>query len=275
MNTKNKNNRINFILLIFIVLLCICVFGIIYYLFKTQKELEVFKEIKPKKNIIKDMDIRYYIIDGQIVQEKFKDLYLENRDLIGWLTIDDTVIDYPVMQTLQDEQFYLHMDFNKNYSYGGCIFADTSSDIKFPSDNILLYGHHMATGTMFAPLLKYENQDWADKHKYIQFDTLYENSTYEVIAAYRTEIFPEDYSGFIYDTFFNAEDENDFNSYVENIKKLSVIQNDIPIDYGDKLLSLSTCAYHTKNGRFVVVAKKIKTLRISENQPPVEMILSK
>ena len=202
--------------------------------------------------------IRYVDIDGVLVQEKFEELYRENSDFIGWITIEDTEIDYPVMQSMDNEEYYLHRDFDKKYSVPGTLFADTQSDIRKPSDNIIIYGHHMQTGKMFQNITKYEKESFYKEHKYITFDTIEKNGTYEVISAFKTKIYSLDYDGFMYYTFFEASNEEEFNEYIKNCKALC--EYDIPTtaEYGDELITLSTCNYHASNGRFVIVAKKIK-----------------
>ncbi len=267
-------------LVLFIIVAIVCLLGAGYYYFITKQEEDTLTELKPieyesstdTNETEIDEKLDYYMINEQIVQEKFKTLYLRNQDFIGWLCIEDTAIDYPVMQTPDDEQYYIKRDFDGNYSSSGSIFADISSNIQTPSDNILLYGHNMNTGTMFKALLNYENQEWFKKHPYIQFDTLYKDTTYKVIAAFRTKIYTNEYEGFVYYDFFNATNEEDFNNYVSNIKQLSSIQSDESVSYGDELLSLSTCAYHTDNGRFVVVAKKIDEKEIDMLKDPIEVI---
>lgn len=201
--------------------------------------------------------VEYVDVDGVLVQKKFEELYTENHDFIGWLTIDDMVIDYPVMQSMNDEELYLHRDFDKKYSYAGTLFLDTSSDVKAPSDNLIIYGHHMQTGKMFGELESYAKQSFYEEHKYISFDTIYGDGTYEVIAAFYTKIYEKEYTGFKYYQFFDAGNEDEFDSFVSNCKSLTSYEIPATASYGDKLITLSTCAYHTDNGRFVVVAKKI------------------
>ncbi|SEF44135.1 sortase B [Eubacterium ruminantium] len=208
-----------------------------------------------KKLVVKKL---FADVDGVKVQYKFKDIYTENKDFIGWLKIEGTNIDYPVMLTPEDEQYYLRRDFNGDYSIAGTLFVDTSSDVKRPSDNIIIYGHHMKTKTMFRELVDYEDEDFYEKHKYITFDTIYGDNTYEVIAAFKTNIKDKDDTSFKYYNFFWAASEEDFDYYVDNVRYLTNYNIAESAKYGDKLLTLSTCSYHTDNGRFVVVAKKIK-----------------
>jgi sortase B len=201
--------------------------------------------------------IPYVDVDGVSVQKKFVEIYKRNNDFVGWLLIQDTPIDYPVMQSMYDEEYYIHKDFDKEYSTAGTLFVDTESDLLEPSDNIVIYGHNMKTGKMFNCLLDYEDEEFYKEHKYIQFNTIHGNNTYEIIAAFRTKIYAKDYNGFKYYKFFDADNEEEFMNYVNNCKNLTGYDIPTTANYGDKLITLSTCAYHVKDGRFFVVGKRI------------------
>jgi sortase B len=205
--------------------------------------------------------LTYDTIDGVMVQSKFVDIYNANKEFIGWLTIPDTNVDYPVMFTPADEQKYLHLDFDQNYSSSGTLFVAKDADPIRPSDNVLIYGHNMKAGTMFHSLLSYEKEDFYQAHKRFTFDTLADNGTYEVIAAFRTQIDEDNPSLFKYYESFNFTDEKSFNEYVEKAKSLTPYNIDTTAEYGDKLITLSTCAYHTNEGRYVIVAKKVKNAK--------------
>ena len=200
----------------------------------------------------------YVYINGTKVQRKFARIYEKNNDFIGWLTISGTEIDYPVMFTLEDEEYYLHRDFEKNYNGNGTLFIDTASDVEKPSDNMIIYGHNMKNGKMFHDILKYEDEDFYKSHKNIKFDTIYGDGTYEVIAAFRTEIYDKDYTGFKYYAFFNADTPEDFTTFVKECQERTPYTVSTSASFGDKLITLSTCAYHSDEGRFVVVAKKVE-----------------
>ncbi len=251
-----------------------CLAYLISYFWQSKKSEDRFEELKDLivqtekeassegsnasiDESVENLMLDYININGVKVQLKFSELYMLNSDFIGWLSIDGTEIDYPVMQTMEDEEFYIHKDFDKEYSLAGTLFVDTDSNIAEASDNILIYGHNMKTGKMFHDLLKYEDEEFYKEHKYISFDTIYGDATYEVIAAYRTKIYTEDYTGFKYYQFFDAVNAEHFNSFVDNSKALTCYDISATAQYGDSLLTLSTCAYHTDDGRFVVVAKKI------------------
>lgn len=272
--TKSKKRRqkliYNICMILFASIFVGCLIYLISYFWQSKKSEDKVADLKDliietNTESITEEDGSPVIIDavdfvdinGVSVQTKFADIYKLNSDFRGWITISGTDIDYPVMQTMEDEEFYIHKDFDKEYSSAGTLFVDTESSLTEPSDNIVIYGHNMKTGKMFHDLLEYESEDFYKEHKFIRFDTIYENGTYEVIAAYRTEIYPVDYTGFKYYQFFNAANEEEFNNFVENSKALTYYDIPVSAEYGDTLLTLSTCAYHTDEGRFVVVAKKI------------------
>ena len=181
------------------------------------------------------------------ILKKFEKLYEKNSDIAGWLTIDGTTIDYPVMYTPDDNDYYLHLDFDKN-----CRPFDDRTD------NVLIYGHNMKSGIMFRELLQYEDESFYKKHKNIKFDTLYETGTYEVIGAFRSEIYPDDDTEhYHYYEFFNAADKAEFDEYIDFVKSNTSYDSGVTAEYGDELITLSTCASHTEDGRFVVVARRI------------------
>ncbi len=198
------------------------------------------------------------VTDKGTVIGKYVDLYLKNKDLIGWVTVDDTKIDYPVMQTQDDPEFYLHRNFGKEYTDSGTPFLDAASDIFKPTSNFLVYGHHMKNGTMFKDLLKYDDVEFYRKHKNFKFDTIYKGGqgTYRVIAAGYSQIYPEDSDKFKYYQYAGMTTEERFNEYISGVKSLSVYDTGETAEYGDQLVTLSTCAYHTEDGRFFVVGKR-------------------
>ena len=206
----------------------------------------------------KDSEQYFTEIKGRKVYKKYAALYEKNQEFIGWLTLPDTVIDYPVMQTPGDEEKYLHLDFDGNYSSAGTPFADTDSSIEPASDNIIIYGHNMNTKKMFYELTNYDSEEFYKEHKIIIFDTIYGPGRYEVVAAFRTQAYPKETTAvFKYYEFFNAESREDFDAYIESCRALTPYTMDSTAEYGDKLITLSTCAYHSETGRFVVVAKRI------------------
>lgn len=199
------------------------------------------------------------ITDKGVVSEKYAELYLQNNDIIGWIKIPETRINYPVMQTPEDPEYYLHRNFEKEDSDAGTPFMDCFSNIFIPTGNFLIYGHNMSAGTMFHDLLKYSDRKFYEEHKTFQFDTIYSGGqgTYEVIAAGYSQIYPENSGAFKYYMHASITEEKEFTEYVKGVKELSVYETGVGAEKGDQLVTLSTCAYHTENGRFFVVGKRI------------------
>lgn len=187
---------------------------------------------------------------------EYKALYAENSDTAGWLRIDGTGIDNVVMYAPDEIDKYLHTDFYGNYSYRGCLFVDEYCDI-LSSDNLIIYGHNMKDYSMFGSLMYYVSEDFYRQHKLISFDTIYEKQTYEIVAAIKTELVPEGSDGFKYYEYTGSGDEASFSEYVKFIEENKLYDTDAELSPGDKILTLSTCAYHSEDGRFIVVAKKI------------------
>lgn len=186
----------------------------------------------------------------------YQELHNENPDMVGWLQIENTKINYPVMQTSEDNaNFYLYRDFDKNESIRGCIYAWEGCDIFEPSDNITLFGHNMKDGTMFAYLGNYYNKSTWEDNPLIFFDTLTESHVYKIFAVFKTS--GTDDVGFAYHKMVDAADEAAFNEFVSTCKELAFYDTGITPVYGDKLLCLSTCEYTIDNGRFVVAAVRI------------------
>ncbi len=202
-------------------------------------------------------------------------LYAQNSDLIGWIRIEGTKIDYPVMQTPGDSEYYLHRDFNREYSESGTPFLDASSvAVPRPSAdstatldvtwNWLIYGHNMKFGTMFHDLLKYESPEFREKHQTFTFDVYHpetgvtESGEYEIFAVCRARIHTEDSNAFSYYRYAGCTDETTFLEYAEGVRNESIYNTDIMPRFGNQFVTLSTCAYHASEGRFYIVGRRIE-----------------
>ena len=185
----------------------------------------------------------------------YKEIYEMNNHVVGWIKMEGTKMDYPVMQTPDDPNFYLYRDFDKKNSKRGSIYAREVCDINEPSDNITIFGHNMADGSMFACLSNYTSKYAWDNNSLIFFDTLTEYHTYKIFAVFKTSANVG--QGFSYHQFVDAENEAQFNEFVSTCKKLSFYDTGITPVYGDKLICLSTCEYTLDNGRLVVAAVRI------------------
>lgn len=186
---------------------------------------------------------------------EFQELYLLNNDIVGWIRIPGTKIDYPVMQTPDTPDYYLKRNFDRNSSSRGCIYAREVCDVFTPSHNITLYGHRMKDGTMFAQLDKYMDAAFYQDSPYIYFDTRNELRTYQVMAVFRTTA--SEGEGFQYHMFVDAADETEFTQFVSTCKALALYDTGVDAAPGDTFITLSTCEYSQTNGRLVIVAKRV------------------
>lgn len=195
-------------------------------------------------------NIRKLILDDDSKGENYRRLKEQNPDLVGWIRIPRTPVDYPVMWTPDEPEKYLRTDFNGNYSLSGLPFASADCNVSpMPDDkaysNTLIYGHHMQDGSMFAVLTEYEKQDFYEEHRTIEFDRIfddgsYEEYTYEIFSAFKTEIG----KGFEYYRYVDIDNANRLNEYLENIEALRLIASDRTTDDVSELMTLSTCSYH-------------------------------
>ena len=197
-----------------------------------------------------------YSEDKTILPE-LTELYRQNNDLVGWICVEDTNINYPVMQTVDSPNYYLKRGFDKEYSSYGCPYVQEDCDVLKPSDNLVIYGHHMNNGSMFADLEKFKDEDFWQEHKTIAFNTLTEKNEYEILAVFKTVVYTDSPEAFKYYRFTDAQSPEEFETYIEKCKELSLYDTGVSAEYGDKLITLSTCEYSRTNGRLVVVAKKV------------------
>ncbi len=196
---------------------------------------------------------------------EYRELYDYNKAVIGYIYIDGTVFDAPELQTLDDYEYYLHRDIDGRESEPGCIILDADSEIGIgtaedgyleeyePSTIQLVHGHNMRNGTMFGSLLKYADGSYADSHAVIQYDSIYEHRSYEVVCAFYSQIYPEDSGEFKYYTYNQLDTEDEYNVWWSNISDMALYMRDVESGYGDGFIVLSTCAYQVENGRFAVV----------------------
>lgn len=186
---------------------------------------------------------------------EYQELHEMNGDMVGWLSIDDTPVNYPVMQTPNSEDYYLRRNFDRKVNVHGCLYAREECDIDTPSDNVTIYGHHMRDGSMFGSLKYFQKKSYWEEHSTLRFDTLTEHHTYQIFAVFKTTATVDE--GFPYHQFVNAADEAEFNEFIATCKELSFYDTGITPLYGDKIICLSTCEYTQVNGRFVVAAVRI------------------
>lgn len=188
-------------------------------------------------------------------------LYKLNNDVVGFIYIKDTNINNPVLQHKAEKDYYLYRDFYGEEDRHGCIYVREACDVFEPSDNVTIYGHNMADGTMFANLHKFKDEDFFNEHPIVYFDTLYERHTYQVVCIFRTSgTYGVGFPFHLYDDF---KDEAEFKEFLKGIRgkddRVDLINHSgISVSYGDKFICLSTCEeWPIKNGRLVLVAVRI------------------
>lgn len=249
-----KNLKSRLIMFVLLVGLVFSGYKIVDYFYTSYDEKQNFNNVeKLVESEYEDEKIQYN--DFEILK-KYKKVYEKNNDLVGWIKIKDTNIDYPVMQTKDDYSYYLKRNFNKKSSIYGTPFVGEGCGINPNSDNVIIYGHNMKNGTMFADLNKYKDKEFYESHKEVQFDTLTEEGTYKVVYAFVTEVNKKD--SFKYYEKINWNSKNEFNEYVSNLEQRKLYDTGEKIKKKDKLLTLSTCEKVSDNSRMVVVCKKSK-----------------
>ena len=195
---------------------------------------------------------------------KIDALKQENSEVVGWIKIEDTKINYPVMQGV-DNEFYLSHNYKKEKNIEGSIFVDKSYDFSKPSTNLLIYGHRYPGGTVFEDLKKYTDESFYKNHQTIKFTTSNEESEYEIIAVFLSRVYYKNETDvFRYYYFIDAANEEEFNYYINNSKESSLYDTGKTAVYGDALMTLSTCAHYTENGRLAIVAKKVSSVKYKD-----------
>lgn len=249
-----KQSVIFWIVGILTVILCVfSIYKLISYYGENHRDVKAFQELS--QQVGKASQEEQYASEKEQMQAAYGNLYEQNPDFFGWLRIENTSVDYPVMFTPEEPEYYLRRAFDKTYSSSGVPFLDVNC--YEGCGNYLIYGHNMKSGAMFAELLSYKDKSFWQQHPVVVFDTLSEHGEYEVIAAFYSKVYSEDAQGvFRYYNYTDLTDESIFDEYLKNVQSSALYDTGVVADYGDTLLTLSTCAYHTENGRFVVVAKK-------------------
>ena len=225
------------------------------YFWKSKQQAHLYSDLAT----VRKQDTQQETASEPEKQASYRNLYLKNPDMVGWIQIEGTNIDYPVMQTPADPTYYLKHDFEKNYTDYGCPFMQANCDALAPSDNLIIYGHNMKDGSMFADLAKYRSKDFWQTHKTVWFDTELGSSAYEIFAVIHTTVQADDADAFPFYWFVDAASPEEFADYVSACKAQALYDTGISAQYGDKLLTLSTCDNITDNGRWLVIAKRTET----------------
>lgn len=193
--------------------------------------------------------------DEPVVLDKLVELYERNHDMVGYISNGD-FLSYPIMQSIGESDFYLNRDFDRNESVSGSLFIQSNVTLDIESGICMVHGHNMKNDTMFGNLDKYMDKQYLAENPTIQIDTLFEEQTYEVLGVFLQQVYPDDYEGFKFYDYVGDVSEDEFNEYKTGISKLMQSGDVSDMQYGDKIIELSTCYYHVKNGRLVVVCRR-------------------
>ncbi len=263
-----------FMKIITVLLACVMVFSgimIVYETVRAKKEIAEFDQLAELIKPVEDSDYSEETSaesekhnadketneDGEgtkepapIFKRNLEPVFQQNPDCIGWICIENTTVDYPVMFTPDSPQKYLRKSFSGSYSISGTPFLNDNGGLDF--DHLIIYGHNMKNGTMFSDTEGYLQQSYRDEHPIIEFETAEGLKCYEVFAAVCLKSTDKWYS------FTNAEDEADFDSLIADIKGRSLYETGIVPEFDRQILTLSTCYGPKNDDRLVVVAAEVK-----------------
>ncbi len=259
---QEKKRKVTVALLSLLATACLAYVFFYYYQYgRSSVDYENLAQLKEKDDEkAKDNGYKITIVNENKemppILAKYETLYNKNKKLIGWLKIADTNIDYPVMQTSNNE-YYLDHNFDQEYDKNGSLFLDKDCNAAFPNTNMIIYGHHMKSGKMFGNLNYYAKESYYKEHPRILFDTIYEEGIYDIMYVFRSRIYNENEVVFKYYQFFDVNSADEFYSAMDEMARMSLYDTGVTAEYGDKLITLSTCDNSEEDGRFVVVAKKV------------------
>ncbi len=190
--------------------------------------------------------------DETASRPQFSTLLERNPDMAGWLRMEGIDVDLPVMYTPEEQNYYIDKNFDRESQRGGTLFLAVPWSPQ--SNQAIIYGHNMKNGSMFGRLLRYQDAAFGKKNARISFDTLSESGEYELVGAFYGRVYSVDeVGGFRYYDYPDLSDEADFDYFVSQVKKAALYDTGVTPEYGDRLLTLSTCEYSDDNGRFIVV----------------------
>lgn len=259
---REKRRKLLLFVASMVALVSLGYFGVYYFMSsRTTTDYEALAELKNQRTLINAKPQETFsvnLVDQTLppILPEYQLLYEKNKRMIGWLNIGGTKIDYPVMQTV-DNEYYLTHNFNQEKDNNGSLFLDYNCKVYPRSTNMIIYGHHMKSGNMFGNLQKYAKESYGKEHQFITFDTLYEHATYQVMYVFYSKVYDTDELVFKYYQFINANSAKEFDYYMSEMESLSLYDTGVKAKFGDKLLTLSTCDHSQTDGRFAVVAKRI------------------
>lgn len=230
-------------------------YQVISYYVTSHNEAKVYSGLKAQvtaKLPEQQTDLPKYADSGKLYC--YDSLYEENHDLIGWVSIPDTQVDYPVMQTKENEEYYLRRNFHKKSASSGTPFMDQGSAPEDPYSCVIIYGHNMKSGDMFHELEQYTDKTYFETHPTIAFDTLYEQREYQIAAVVEVDL--NDKSHFQYYAHDAFPSSDSYDAFLAQAKEEALYDTGVTGVYGQQMLILSTCSYAVSgdSGRLAVIA---------------------
>ena len=277
MKKVKKQKKINYIILFITIIFITAIIGYFLYEYNLKidndnlkKQMEDEESFQNKVNITIEKEEKQEIENEQENKnenviysskriDKLKELKLKNSDIVGWLEIPNTNISYPVVQGI-DNDYYMRRNYQKKYTIEGSLFLDKNYNWNEPSSNLLIYGHNnRGSSGMFVGLMDYKDESFYKEHNTMRFTTDKDDAIYDIISVFFSRVYyKREEDVFRYYYFINAENKEEFEEYISECKKASIYPIKETAEYGDQLITLSTCEYSQEDGRFVVVARKRK-----------------
>lgn len=197
------------------------------------------------------------------IQDKYKLLYAQNQDFVGWINIPNTSIDMPVYQCSNNE-YYLKHDSYDTYTKYGTLFLDKDNNPVNLTRNTTIYGHNFDNKSIFDELHNYQDPEFFKQSPVIEFNTLYKDYKWKVIAAFHTNGSSEGDNGYLFYYIASEFGNNSFMKFYDELQQRSYIHTGVDVQPTDKVLTLSTCTYFfdrngsLENARFVVIARLVR-----------------
>lgn len=256
-NIKNKNRR-NVVRILHFVLLFCMIGGSVFLGSMAFAELRERKEGNDFYSRLTDgseyrrpLALKSYDAETAPASPKseidFEKLKESCPDAVAWIRINDTVIDYPVVQGT-DNDFYLNHLADRTPNKAGSIMMSFANDAEFRDDITILHGHHMRNGSMFGSIEEFRNEEFYQEHPVIRLMTPNGDHDVAIFAAYIVDGYT-----YGYPSYFVSEPE--FDQFIQEAKEATGYDTDVSVSFGDKLLLLSTCTYSFKGARFVLIGK--------------------
>ncbi|MDE6864307.1 MAG: class B sortase [Eubacterium sp.] len=202
-------------------------------------------------------------------KSKYQSYIDKNSDFVGYIKIDGTAVDYPVVQC-NDDEFYLTHNFDKQPEERGAIYMSSECDSSLRGFNTVLYGHNWLDTTMFSEVTKYENIDFYKEHPVIHFNTAHNDMQWKIFAVFITNADENEDDGYIFNYIYPHLGGENFSGYIGEVNKRTLYKTGVDVNSSDKILTLSTCSRkmdisgYRADARIVVAARLVRDGESSE-----------